>query len=99
MTEALKKDICGLKDPGVLVNYISQDLIEACVPPALRYASVYWVQHVEQSHNLLILLHDIDSFLHGHFLHWLEVLALTKRLCDGVKMIGRLGSLFVSVPP
>jgi hypothetical protein len=74
-------------------------MIEACVPPALRYASMYCVKHVEQSHNLLILLHDIDGFLRGHFLRLLEVLALTKRLCDGVEMIGRLGSIFVGVPP
>jgi hypothetical protein len=47
MRETLKKDICGLKDPGVLVNEISRDLIDACMPPPLRYTCLYWVEHVE----------------------------------------------------
>jgi hypothetical protein len=98
MTKTLKKDICGLKVPGVLLEDIDRERIDACVPPALRYACVYWVHHVEQSNSSAALQNPINSFIREHYLHWLEVLALIGKLSDdGVQMAALLGALFVSL--
>jgi hypothetical protein len=96
MRNTLKKDICGLKEPGVLIKDIGRELIDACVTPPLRYACLYWVQHVERSHSSATLQNAIDSFMREQILYWLEVLALVGKLSDGVRMIALLGSLFVS---
>jgi RecA/RadA recombinase len=98
MTKTLKKDICGLEDPGELMEYIDQERIDACVSPALRYACLYWVHHVEQGHSPAALRKPINSFIREHYLHWLEVLALIGKLSDdGVQMVALLDALFVSL--
>jgi hypothetical protein len=92
----LRRDICGLKYPGVLMKDIPQDLRDTCVPLQLRYACLYWVRHVECSQNTQSLEKPINEFLKKHFLHWLEALSLVGRLTDSVEMITVLGSLYVS---
>jgi hypothetical protein len=96
MTKTLKRDICRLIAPGVLLNEVSRELIDAHVPPSLRYACLYWVEHVKQSLNSLGFQNTIDSFMREHFLHWLEVLALIGKISDGVEMLALLRTLLVS---
>jgi hypothetical protein len=81
----------------VIVEDIDQALIGSCVSPSLRYACLYWAQHVEQSHNSQTLQYPINYFMHEHFLHWLEVLSLVDKLSEGVDMVALLGDLFVSL--
>jgi hypothetical protein len=92
----LKRDICGLKNPGVLLKDIPQNLRDTCVPLELRYACLCWVRHVERSQTAQILQEPITMLLKKHFLHWLEALSLVGRLADSVEMITVLGSLYVS---
>ncbi len=98
MTRTLKKDICCLKQPGVLMRDIGRGRINACVSPSLRYACLYWAQHVERSHSLATLQNPINGFMREHFLHWLEVLALVGKLSDGLQVVALLDTLFVSLP-
>jgi hypothetical protein len=77
MMRALKKDICGLKAPGVLIKDVDLMIIDTCVPPSLLYASLYWVQNVERDHNVPRLCNPIYSFMLEYFPHWLKLLAIT----------------------
>jgi hypothetical protein len=92
----LRRDICGLKDPSVLLKDIPRDLKNTCIPLQLRYACLYWVRHVENSQNMQTLEELIHKFLKKHFLHWLEALSLIGRLADSVEMVTVLESLYVS---
>jgi hypothetical protein len=99
MTKTLKRDISGLKAPGVLLKEVSHELIDARVPPSLRYACLYWVRHVGQSAVAQRLHNLIDSFIRQHLLHWLEVLALIGKVSDGIEMIALLCTVIVSLFP
>ncbi len=94
--DELRRDRCGLIDPGVLRKGIPQNLIDACTSPQLRYACLYWVRHVERSHNAQSLEGPIRKLLKKHFLHWLEALSLVGKLADSVEMVTILLSLYVS---
>jgi hypothetical protein len=93
--EELRRDMCGLNHPGVLLKDIPQDLRDACVPSQLLYACLYWVRHVEHSENAQALETPIHKFLKKNFLHWLEALSLVGMLADSVEMITTLESIYV----
>ena len=79
MNQGLRRNVCGLTDPGVTTDGIPQAHVDNCIPAELRYACLYWVEHCRQSN---IRLHDNDfvhRFLEMHFLHWLEVMSLSGR--------------------
>ena len=108
LSKTLKKDLCGLKNPGILIN----ELTEVAVKDTLRrieYACCYWVYHlsyhiIHTNHAQLstAILSDggiVHKFLQTHFLHWLEALGLLQRLSEGVTMIQQLLSItHVRVP-
>lgn len=106
--KTLKRDICGLKNPGRLASEVR----EAAVKDALlriEYACCYWVYHLsdqlaDPSHVQLstTLLSDggtVHKFLQAHLLHWIEALSLLRRLSEGVTMIQWLLSIVqVGIP-
>jgi hypothetical protein len=79
MSKMLKRDICGLTLPGTLVEDVDPNLRNRCIPPALQYACLYWVQHYRQSGMPLADGDYVHCFLQKHFLHWLEVMNLMGR--------------------
>lgn len=79
MSKMLKRDICGLVLPGTLVEDIDPKVKDRCIPPALEYACLYWVQHYRQSGMVLSDGDSVHCFLQQHFLHWLEVMNLIGR--------------------
>jgi hypothetical protein len=108
LSKTLKRDICGLKNPGTLASEVR----EAAVKDALlqiEYACCYWVYHLsdqlaDPSHAQLstTLLSDggtVHKFLQAHLLHWIEALSLLRRLSEGVATTQRLLSIVqVSIP-
>jgi hypothetical protein len=98
MEAKLKKDMCGLKEPGALALDVDRAVVDSHFRSHLRYACLYWVQHVQRSDNALLLKDRISRFVQQHFLHWLEALSLLRRLSDGVEMVSLLESLCVSLP-
>ncbi len=96
MTTCLKKDICGLREPGVLREDVSKEVVDGCISSSLRYACLYWVEHVKQSDNPHIFRDSVNSFIREPFPHWLEVLTLLDKLSDGLEMLALLSMLFVS---
>jgi hypothetical protein len=95
MSERLTKNICRLRGPGALTKTISQEVIDECVPPSLRYACLYWVQHIQSARNPEALRGFVSSFMAVYFLHWLEVLRLIGRMTEAVEMVSLLGTLYV----
>ncbi len=95
MNDMLIKDICCLREPGVLTKDIGQELIDRQISPPLRYACIYWVQHLKLSRNAQSLQDPVSGFMREHFLHWLEVLGLIGRLTEVLEMVARLCTLYV----
>jgi len=89
MSKHLQQDICGIREPGVLITEISMDMIQSVITADLRYACRYWVHHFQQGNSV-----EEDSrilqFLMQHLLHWLEVLSLVGEVSEGVLMIASL---------
>ncbi|KAJ6014017.1 hypothetical protein N7540_008608 [Penicillium herquei] len=77
MTSRLKKNLCDLDISAGLAN-CSGLPVEDYIPAELRYACCYWVQHLYHS-NLREKSSQIFYFLHRHFLHWFEALALLSK--------------------
>jgi hypothetical protein len=95
MAPFLKQDICGQKAPGTLVTDIGIR-VEDYLPPEVRYACIYWVQHLQKGG---IQLHDNDEvyqFPQVHLLHWLEALSWIGKISEGIVAIRSLES-YISV--
>jgi hypothetical protein len=87
MSTSLKQDICGQEAPGTLVAGVERSRIEQCLPPEVRYACLYWIQHLQKSGAQL---HDNDhvyQFLQVHLLHWLEALGWIGKVFEGILTI------------
>jgi hypothetical protein len=87
MSNALRRDICGLQLPGTLISEVQESRVRDSLPIDVQYACRYWVQHLQ---NSSINLRDDDSvhiFLQTHFLHWLEALSLMRAIPKGVLMV------------
>jgi hypothetical protein len=95
----LRKDICGLKRPGVFINSIDNDKITRCLPMHVQYACQYWVRHLQQlnaEEREKLGFKDygkVHDFLQENFLHWLEALSLMGKISEGVLMIQSLKSM------
>jgi hypothetical protein len=98
MSDTLRKDICDLRIPGVLLKGlggINQDPLAH-----IQYACCYWVDHLSQAGGLHLQTSLLDGgivheFLQKHLLHWLEVLSLTGKMSEGVLAITSLESLIL----
>ena len=49
MSSSLKQDICGLRSPGVLITNMKSSQLDQWLPLEIRYACLYWIQHVQRS--------------------------------------------------
>ncbi|KAK0645495.1 hypothetical protein B0T16DRAFT_428600 [Cercophora newfieldiana] len=90
MEQQLKRDVCDLKEPGMLRSEVSQQTINAHLRPEVQYACQYWVYHLEESKYKIEDDDFVHTFLTSHLLHWLEALSLLRRLSDGALLIRTL---------
>lgn len=88
--EHLKQDICGLNHPGKLRSDIDQNRIDACLPPHVRYACLYWVFHLKESQSHILSDDETHRFLNNHLIHWLEALSLLGRVAESGDMVESL---------
>jgi len=93
MSSELKRDICNLQGPGVLVKDVSDQQRERGLPADLRYACQYWVQHLKRSEAQLEDNDKVHTFLRQNLLHWLEALSLMESISEGVHAIMLLESM------
>ncbi|KAH8585978.1 putative F-box and wd40 domain protein [Bisporella sp. PMI_857] len=87
MSKSLMRDICSQTAPGLLVANIERSQIEQCIPLELRYACLYWIQHLQRSNTQFRDNGNVHQFLQEHFLHWLEVLGWMGKTSEGVRAI------------
>lgn len=87
MSSSLKQDICGLKAPGVLVTDVASSRVDQCLPLEVRYACLYWIQHLQKSRAQLRDNEQVHQFLQLHLLHWLEALGWIGKTSEGILAI------------
>lgn len=82
MNHDLRENICDLGFPE---QYVDNDnvyhLVDDKISPELRYACLYWADHLSNAgvdHDELLRL--VENFAFNHLLHWLEVLSFIGRL-------------------
>jgi hypothetical protein len=87
MSNSLKQDICGVKAPGVFVTNVASSLVDQCLPLEVKYACLYWIQHLQQSGAQLHDNDQVHRFLKVHLLHWLEALGWIGKTSEGILAI------------
>lgn len=94
MAKILKKNIYALRYPGFPIDEIETPDPDPLA--AIRYSCTSWIDHLCDgtiNKNDLSDVGVVSSFLHKHFLHWLEALSLLQNISNGVILITRLESL------
>lgn len=95
----LKRDICGLKRPGILIDSIEKDQVNYHLSSNVQYACQYWTRHLQQLNSdrqEKIGLKDggrVHVFLQKNFLYWLEALSLMGKMSEGILMVQGLKSM------
>ena len=98
MSTSLKRDICGLEAPGVLVTEVESSRVEQSLPPEVQYACLYWIQHLQRSGTQFYDNDRFHKFLREHLLHWLEALSLMRSFSMAVVIIRKLEDLVAQNP-
>ena len=95
MDKTLQQNIFNLGHPAVLVSDTKSSDPDPLA--AVRYSCVYWVKHlclipdqVLDYENELSDKGAVFTFFKKHFLYWLEVLGLIKRVSESISMINNL---------
>jgi len=92
--QRLRRDVCDIKAPGTPRSAIDQHRIETSIPTEVRYACLYWVDHLRNGCAPALHCDQVISFLERHFLHWIETLSLIGRSRESVHLIGALQLLY-----
>ncbi|KAB8271069.1 WD40-repeat-containing domain protein [Aspergillus minisclerotigenes] len=94
LRESLRRDIYNLRAPGYPIQQIpiwNPDPLRA-----VRYACVYWVDHIVSCGNIEDIKKAIaekglvDSFLQQSYLHWLEAMSILKSIPSGISSMQKL---------
>ncbi|KAH8659280.1 vegetative incompatibility protein HET-E-1 [Tricladium varicosporioides] len=93
MLNSIKQNICGQEAPGIFVVNVESTRIEQCLPQEVRYACLYWVQHLQASSAQLQDGDYVHQFLRVHLLHWLEALSWIGKVSEGILAITSLDEL------
>ncbi|KIL55534.1 hypothetical protein M378DRAFT_90782, partial [Amanita muscaria Koide BX008] len=89
MDKCLKRNILGLGDParfmrnedGLKKDEITDKKMQEKIPQQLRYACVYWDNHLEVTKiEDETLMNGLEKFVDEHMLYWFEVLSLIGNL-------------------
>ncbi|KAK7432112.1 hypothetical protein QQZ08_001402 [Neonectria magnoliae] len=88
----LRTDIRNLAQPGTSGSSINPEVIDAHIPPEVRYACLYWAYHIQRGKETVDDSRPEYSFLLRHFLHWLEALSLIGKVYESIKIIQVLRS-------
>jgi hypothetical protein len=94
MSTSLKQDVCRQEAPGTLVADVESSQIEQYLPPEIRYACLYWVQHLQKSGAQPYDNDQVYQLLQVHLLHWLEALGWIGKASEGILAILTLEALF-----
>ncbi|KAF4957239.1 hypothetical protein FGADI_3304 [Fusarium gaditjirri] len=90
---SLEPDVCHLGIPGKPRSMLKSEFVDACIPPEVQYACIYWIYHL-----LIAGVHDRDAeaileFLQKHLLHWVEAMTLLGRVYQVTGLMRDLRSM------
>ncbi|KAK6337054.1 hypothetical protein TWF718_009840 [Orbilia javanica] len=88
----LKRDICNLKQPGILAAEVNKSWIAEHILPEMQYACQHWIEHLLHGKERHHENGPVDVFLRQHLLHWFEGLALIGKVPQGVHAVALLES-------
>jgi hypothetical protein len=89
----LRKDLCGLESPGMLMEDVSSAVVTQHLSSAFQYTCRYWLDHAERAQMRLIDDGSVHRFLQECCLYWLEAMSLVGKLPEAMMMMMRLESL------
>ncbi|KAF4775434.1 NACHT and WD domain protein [Colletotrichum scovillei] len=99
----LKRDIYGLKEPGTGIAEIHTPEPDPLC--ALQYFCTYWVDHLtdwvceqrvamgKPTPQENSVISEVDTFLRGKFLNWIEALSLLRQMQQAIQAIQKLQGL------
>jgi hypothetical protein len=95
MASTLKRDICDLRLPGILIDEVGDNRVDRYLPSFTRYACSFWFDHLHQADDQRIFdkAGPIHDFCRQQLLHWLEALALMRRVPEAVMIVRKLQML------
>src|SRR6266704_5258830 len=105
MNKYLKRNIWDLGDParfmdnaeGLAAQGISEDQLHGKIPAELRYACIYWMNHVEGADTVdTDLMKECETFTSEHLLHWLETLSWVGKLDIAHRALRSVPTLLVT---
>ncbi|KAH6916410.1 hypothetical protein BKA70DRAFT_1179898, partial [Coprinopsis sp. MPI-PUGE-AT-0042] len=103
MVRTLKQNICDLplSDWNKERSQLAPGTLDR-IPPELAYACTHWIPHFQQGLSHFSASEDaalatqLNLFVDGHLLSWLEVLALTSRFDTAWRSVDMLSKAIVS---
>jgi hypothetical protein len=87
MSQALKKDICGMHAPGTQASQVDRRRLQEYLLPEVQYSCLHWVQHLQRSGAQASDGEEAHRFLQAHLLHWLEALGWMGKISEGIQAI------------
>lgn len=91
----LKENLCDLDytHPGTLRSEVEKTCIMRHIHPALQYACLYWVQHLQKAGMMIYDGDQVDYFMRQHLLSWLEALSWMDRAAESIQAVTCLQSI------
>ena len=89
----LRKDICGLKRPGTMVDEVDPAVIPQHLSSALQYSCRYWLDHSKEGQVSLDDDGSVHHFLRKYYPYWLEAMSLVGKIPEAMAMMTKLESL------
>ncbi|EJC98388.1 WD40 repeat-like protein [Fomitiporia mediterranea MF3/22] len=82
MRDRLRFNICKIESSYIFNDQIPDlpDRIGANIPLHLKYACLFWTQHLREAQCSFELLDKLSEFLNNRLLFWLEVLSLLEKV-------------------
>ncbi|KAF3226937.1 hypothetical protein TWF192_008054 [Orbilia oligospora] len=93
MRDRLKKNICGLRSPGVFRSEVPSSAISQALTGDIAYACRYWVTHLVKAQDELKDEDEIHQFLQNFCLEWLEATSLLDLYSNNIYAITALKSI------
>jgi DNA replication protein DnaC len=99
---SLQRNLCDRSASERLSEPIPLHDIESLAP--IRYACVYWVDHLHESNRAKTIVRDqelqdggmVHGFMRDKYLFWLEALGLLGKVSEGILAMHKLEALVVS---
>jgi hypothetical protein len=93
MNSSLKEDICDIRNYGASIDEVDETRLQQILSLEVKYACLFWVQHIQHSNAPLEDNDAVHEFLSKHILHWLEALGWMRRVPEGIRAIVSLESM------